>query len=68
MDEQGDKNPKNNFGNTPLHYAAADGHFEICKLLAEKIVNKNPENNLGKTPAQIADMNGYKSICELFKA
>ena len=67
MDEQGDKNPKNNFGNTPLHYAAADGHFEICKLLAEKIVNKNPENNLRKTPAQIADMNGYKSICELFK-
>ena len=40
------KNPKDDLGNTPLHFASKDHRkIEICKLILENIVDKNPENN-----------------------
>ena len=28
-----DKNPKNNEGTTPLHFATSKGHFLICEMI-----------------------------------
>ena len=35
MDNTEDKNPKNNFGDTPFHMAAINGHLEVCQMLLE---------------------------------
>ena len=32
-----DKNPPNHFGSTPLHWAAKNGHFEVCKLIIGEV-------------------------------
>ena len=32
-----DKNPQDKAGKTPLHYAAEDGKFTVCKLIIDKI-------------------------------
>ena len=42
--------PKNNDGNTPLHFAAMDGHFGIYQLILKESKDKSPINNIGKTP------------------
>ena len=31
------KNPKDEYGETPLHEAADNGHYEICKLIIENL-------------------------------
>ena len=38
------KNPANQNGATPLHYAALKGHLEICRLIIENVQEKNPAN------------------------
>ena len=35
MDNTEDKNPKNNFGDTPFHMAAINGHLEVCQMLLD---------------------------------
>ena len=42
-----DKNPKDTseIGCTPLHVAARENHFDVCKLLIRNTTNKNPEDN-----------------------
>ena len=35
---------------TPLHTAARNGHFEVCKLILENVEDKNPPDNIGSTP------------------
>ena len=48
------KNPATssvNGGTTPLHEAAENGHFEICKLITANIEAKNPQNAFGQTPS-----------------
>ena len=48
-----DKNPKDNFGFTPLHLAAENGHLELCQLIIENVQDKNPKNSWDKiTPLQ----------------
>ena len=59
-----EKNPKNNFGNTPLHLAATHGHLEVSRLIMENITQFNPENNFGKTPFDFAFKNGHDKICK----
>ena len=36
-----DKNPAANNGWTPLHSAAKNGHYDIYKLIMDKVENKN---------------------------
>ncbi len=40
--------------NTPLHYAAYQGHLDLCKLLVERGANLNLENGDGCTPLFLA--------------
>ena len=57
-----DKNPGDNFGNTPLHWAADLGHFLICQLMLDNAKDKNPKNNLGSTPLHYAATKGKSSF------
>ena len=60
-------NPGNINGWTPLHDAASNGHFEICKLIMENIQDKNPctTNNyliMKFTPLELARAHGHHQI------
>ena len=51
------KNPQDKVGKTPLHYAAEDGKFTVCKLIIDKIgellfhllINVTPAINRSKS-------------------
>ena len=60
-----DKNPSNEWGNTPLHYAAQYGHLEICQLIIKSVNEKNPPNIMKFTPLHYAARFGKAIICEL---
>ena len=60
-----DKNPIYGIGRTPLHRAAINGFYDMCKLLIEKIKDKNPRDNEGWTPLHFAAKEGYFDICQL---
>ena len=53
---------------TPLHLAARDGQYNICKLILSKITDKNPADNNGITPFHLAARKclEYKKLCQLF--
>ena len=57
------KNPRNDFGVTPLHQAAREGYFEICNLIIENVAEKNPKDDKGKTPLHHAAEKGYFELC-----
>ena len=59
-----DKNPKDNFGMTPLHYAARGGYLEICELILSNIEDKYPQNNIGETPLMLAAKHGHTFECK----
>ena len=44
------KNPKNREGTTPLHLAAENGLYDMCKIITENIQNsdKNPVDGVGR--------------------
>ena len=44
---------RDNNDQTPLHYAAKEGHGQICKLLLENVKDKNPVDNFGDTPNKL---------------
>ena len=61
-----DKNPSNNYGDTPLHCATwIPGSFEVFEIIFEHVEDKNPSNNCGSTPLFYAAANGYLEICKL---
>ena len=37
---------RDDFRQTPLHYAAMHGHLETCRFIMEKINDKNPRNSM----------------------
>ena len=67
-EEAKDKNPKDEDWNTPLHCAAKEGHYKICKLIIDAgIRDKNPVNDYchNETPLSLATYNGHASVCKL---
>ena len=54
-----------------MHFAAQEGHTEICKFLIEIVEDKNPLNNTGLSLLHCAANKGhletYKLIMEHFK-
>ena len=58
------KNPRNDWGETPLHHAVEEGRLEICNFIIENIAEKNPKDHQGKTPLHLAAEKGYYELCE----
>jgi len=65
--ESCDINQGNCFSNTPLYYAAGNGHEGVVKiLLAQDDVNPNkPENRNGNTPFHCAAENGHQGVMKI---
>ena len=63
----GKTSPLNKDGNTPLHYAANNGNFGLCKLIIEGTPNKNPAsiNANSNTPLHYAAQRGHLWVCKL---
>ena len=62
MEKLEDKNPKNNTGKTPLHFAAQEGHLAVCQFIIEKVEEKNPKDNSGETPLRLATRNNHADV------
>ena len=58
------KNPADRYGDTPLHFAAQEGHLEICSLIIENISDRNPFSR-GRTPLHYAAAQGHIEVCRL---
>ena len=58
-------NPRNNVGNTPLHYFAKNGNLEACLFIMKHVEEKNPTNMQGCTPLHYAAQNGHLEVCKL---
>ena len=58
-------NVKDVSGNTPLHWAARNGHVEITRLLLQNGAEVNAKNNYGNTPLFCAAENGHIDILHL---
>ena len=56
---------KDNYGWTPLHWAAAKGHEAVCKLLIANNASVEAKNNYGLTPLHYAAGNGHEAMCKL---
>ena len=56
-------NPKDDKGETPLHWAAANGHMNVCEFILEHIhMDKNPKDKLRwQTPLHLAVRKGNKT-------
>ena len=64
------KNPTTTEGWTPLHQAALNGHFDICELIIDYVVDKHPNftdsNFTDSTPLQQATRKSHFRVCKLF--
>ena len=63
-----DKNPANEYGITPLHYAAkAHGkQTEIVELILKNVTNKSPACYVeGSTPLHLAAGKGFVQMCKI---
>ena len=49
----------------PLHLAADNGHFKICKMFMRMLEDKNPKGYYGFTVLHNAASNGHRKICQM---
>ena len=63
-----EKNPSDTNGETPLHMAAVEGHFDVYKAIMDHVEDKNPKEMNDWTPLHLAATNGFGRICELIIA
>ena len=57
-----DLNIKDEKGNASIHYAAANGDFELVRFLQENMAEMDIVNKDGMTPLALAAHNGYADI------
>ena len=57
------KNPADNWGKTPLHMAAENGHIDVYSLICETANNKNPPDEEKVTPLHLAAEKGLLLMC-----
>ena len=61
-------NSKNQYGDTPLHWAAGEGHKDIVALLLADKADVNATGIYGYTPLHWAAQLGYTDVAELLLA
>ncbi|MEE9443504.1 MAG: ankyrin repeat domain-containing protein [candidate division Zixibacteria bacterium] len=52
-------------GNTPLHFAASEGHTEVIEYMIEKGADVDTKSYFGITPLHVAAQNGQQKVIEL---
>ena len=65
LKNMGNPNPADEDKVTAFHYAAENGHWEICCLIIKYLKHKNPGDVRGLTPLHLAAQNGHLKICQL---
>ena len=60
-------NPKDEFGNTPLHYAASRGNLNVVKYIMDKVEDKSPTDSNGNLPFHMAAMSGQFLVHKYIK-
>ena len=58
---------ENQWGLTPLHVAAKNGHLDVVELLISHGADMNAEYFVGETALQIAKGKGYDEIVSLLR-
>ena len=56
---------KNNYGWTPIHRAAREGHTDAVKLLMDHGANNDVKDNDGETPIYWAAVKGHTGTVKL---
>ena len=64
LDSGIDVNAKNQFGGTPLHFAAKQGHKNLAALLITEGADTNAKAYDKSTPLHSAVISGYKEVAE----
>ena len=49
-------------GETPIHFAALNGHLDVVKILVDQTDNPLPSCRMSKTPLDFAKQNGHDDI------
>jgi len=62
IDKGAQMEAKDSNGNTPLHFAAANGHLEIVRLLCDHGADVEARNKWGMRPLHWAAYHGHISI------
>lgn len=52
-------------GNTALHYAAQNGHIELCEVLIRAGVTRDARTKVNCTPLHLAAQEGHLSVVQL---
>ena len=61
-------NPAREDGFTALHFAAEQGHFDVCEYLINNLdgEDKNPKDKYAQTPMHLVARAGHNEICKVF--
>jgi len=65
LEARADISAKSNYGSTPLHRAAMDGHLEVARVLLEARADITAKNNEGYTPLDLAAHFGHGAVVAL---
>lgn len=60
-----DEQHRDNSGWTPLHYAAFEGHAEVCAALLEAGARVDEADNDGKGPLMLAAQEGHMQLVHM---
>lgn len=66
LDRGLDELHRDNSGWTPLHYAAFEGHHDVCEALLEAGARIDETDNEGKAPLALAAQGGHTNLVNLF--